>query len=80
MAGKTVFQGISVRGFPEVFESKSKGPSILLQMTEFISLLWLNNILLYIYIYIFFFHPLKQDWELTVAQIMNTLLPSLDLN
>ena len=39
MDGKTLFQGLSVRGFPEVFESKSKGPSILLQMTEFISLL-----------------------------------------
>ena len=22
----------------------------------------------------------KQDWELTVAQIMNSLLPNLDLN
>ena len=26
------------------------------------------------------YSQLKQDWELTVAQIVNSLLPNLDLN
>ena len=40
----------------------------------------INNSVLYILIYIVLYSQQKQDWELTVAQIMSSLFPNSDLN
>ena len=39
----------------------------------------INNSVLHILIYIVLYNQEKQDWELTVAQIMSSLLPNSDL-